>query len=359
MMNIVKEVDEKIAKIKKQYAVSRLIEAVNEKDEREKFFKNGYKKEPVFKYDPPIIPSYKYIDEIEEMINSLPSNFLPLYEDYPQLLRNIFAIIENLGSSEVKKISTKIYGKPSNHTLKEARKIVDAGVVKESEPKIMSAETLLNIFKDTLEVYYKVNDWKIELTDKYATTVYPESKLISINKNRIFGLKEVKRLVNHEIKVHVLRTINGYEQGFQVMGLGLPHYLKTEEGLAIFMEKITGVLDLYALKLRSARVIAVDKMLKNYSFVDVFNEMKEYGFEDEVAWNITYRVFRGGGFTKDYIYLEGFFEIEKFVNKEGLKSLKDLFVGKIGLQHLKYIRDLMNEGMILSPRYLPEELENT
>ncbi len=60
----------------------------------------------------------------------------------------------------------------------------------------------------------------------------------------------------------------------------------------------------------AARVIAVDQMVRGASFANVFQQLvDEFGFEPRTAYTITLRVFRGGGLTKDALYLRGLVEI--------------------------------------------------
>ena len=76
--------------------------------------------------------------------------------------------------------------------------------------------------------------------------------------------------------------------------------------------------------------------------------------EPRTAYTIALRIFRGGGLTKDALYLRGLVEILKYLGKGG--DLEPLLVGKIAMEHLPVVRELLFRGVlrapILRPRYL-------
>jgi hypothetical protein len=66
------------------------------------------------------------------------------------------------------------------------------------------------------------------------------------------------------------------------------------------------------------------------------------------------RVFRGGGLTKDAIYLRGLLQTLQYLGKGG--ELKPLFVGKIAAEHIAIMKELRWRKVlsepILTPRYM-------
>jgi hypothetical protein len=82
--------------------------------------------------------------------------------------------------------------------------------------------------------------------------------------------------------------------------------------------------------------------------------VQRYGFGKKAAFQIAMRVFRGGGLTKDALYLQGLLELLKFIGKGG--EIEDLFVGKIATHHVPLIRELTWRRalvpMPLRPRFL-------
>ena len=57
---------------------------------------------------------------------------------------------------------------------------------------------------------------------------------------------------------------------------------------------------------------------------------------------IVLRVYRGGGLTKDFQYLEGLRDVLEYLKNGGDPA--PLFVGKIGLSHLDIVAELMMRG---------------
>ena len=109
------------------------------------------------------------------------------------------------------------------------------------------------------------------------------------------------------------------------------------------------------LRILAGRVIAVRNMLMGHSFMDTFALlMEDYQFSDEMSFNITMRVYRGGGLTKDALYLQGLIELISYI-KNG-QDLKLLTVGKIREDYIPIIQDLIQRGYmnmpVITPRYL-------
>lgn len=80
---------------------------------------------------------------------------------------------------------------------------------------------------------------------------------------------------------------------------------------------------------------------------------KEYDFTGAAAFSLTTRVFRGGGFTKDAVYLKGLVELLKYL--AGNKPLEPLLIGKIRQDYLPFMDELINRKILrpapLRPRY--------
>jgi hypothetical protein len=67
-------------------------------------------------------------------------------------------------------------------------------------------------------------------------------------------------------------------------------------------------------------------------------------------------VFRGGGFTKDYVYLKGFTEMLQYWRK-GMK-LDNLLTGKTSVAYLGTINEMVERGFLIKPRQITRTLEN-
>ena len=83
---------------------------------------------------------------------------------------------------------------------------------------------------------------------------------------------------------------------------------------------------------------------------------RDYGFVDRTAYNIAMRVYRGGGLTKDAVYLRGLVAILNYMKKNG--DLRPLLVGKMAVEHIPIIKELQYRKVLqaapITPRYLQE-----
>ena len=74
------------------------------------------------------------------------------------------------------------------------------------------------------------------------------------------------------------------------------------------------------------------------------------------AYTIVTRVFRGGGFTKDYLYLSGFVDILRMWEND--RDLTPLLVGKTSLNFYQTISEMIQREMIQKPVYITKSFKN-
>jgi hypothetical protein len=96
-------------------------------------------------------------------------------------------------------------------------------------------------------------------------------------------------------------------------------------------------------------------MLEGAPFQAVFNAMTcEHGFPEHTAFTLTLRIYRGGGFAKDAVYLRGLLEI--LAHLEGGGSLDPFWMGKVAASHFPVIEELGSRGLLKPPRIVPRFL---
>jgi len=162
-------------------------------------------------------------------------------------------------------------------------------------------------------------------------------------------------LIQHEIGTHVVTFYNGRAQPLQLLRVGLPGYDELQEGLAVLGEYLVGGLNGERIRVLAARVVAVASMIDGADFVETFRVLIDHGLSRRAAFTVTTRVYRGGGFTKDAMYLRGLAATLDYV-AEGC-DFERLFLGKFGLRHVAVIDELLVRNTLLQPQVLPRYLE--
>ena len=74
--------------------------------------------------------------------------------------------------------------------------------------------------------------------------------------------------------------------------------------------------------------------------------------EREEAYYLTVRVHRGGGFTKDYLYMTGLKKVYDYYSKG--KDLSLLLTGKVSLEQLDNIEYLLKNGFAVAPKHFTD-----
>jgi uncharacterized protein (TIGR02421 family) len=196
--------------------------------------------------------------------------------------------------------------------------------------------------------YLEVRDDISELMVSFGRLLIPEAAS--------FRADRVEPLLHHEVGTHVVTYQNGARQPLTLLTIGLPGYDETQEGLAVLAEYLTGGLDPRRLRVLAARVVAVAEMLDGAGFLEIFESLRtDHGMATRTAWSIAIRAVVGGGSVKDAIYLRGIARILEAL-AEGI-SLDVLFVGKLALDHVPLVQDLLDRDVLHPPWVRPRWLD--
>ncbi|NNC70233.1 MAG: DUF1704 domain-containing protein, partial [Flavobacteriaceae bacterium] len=96
--------------------------------------------------------------------------------------------------------------------------------------------------------------------------------------------------------------------------------------------------------------LAVDSLAKGYSFSKTFRLLHTvYDLNKEKAFYITMRAHRGGGFTKDYLYLSGLKKVYDYYHAGN--DLSILLTGKVALEYVDQIEALIEKGYAVPPKH--------
>lgn len=314
---------------------------LNAISEKKRFLKNpDYT--PIFRYAKPSVAPEKLFRKAEEieMENNVVNNLLL---QKLEKFKKTNAMLQSIGNDEFTFFSKEIFGVPDKELLDNAYKILENKACEED--KNIPSKKICDMVKRVLDVL-GLGNWDVRTKNMTArAAVVASKKKVYIRKNSLFSLNFVKGMIVHEIGTHVFRASNGEKQPYDIFRTGLPNYLMTEEGLAVNAEEMNNCLKINTLRAYAGRVIAVHLSLKA-GFRQVFEELRKY-FDDNLAWRITLRAKRGlvdtskpGAYTKDYLYLKGYYEVKKFLEENRDNGLKTLYYGKIGLEHVPLMKDI-------------------
>lgn len=316
-----------------------------------KVFLNNKSKNPTLKYH---LPTTKLLALRQKLssINIEERDFLDtlIIERQRELIRHV-DLLNSLGCFDFTEKSIKVFGLPSKKLITKSYEILNEKLKLKKAKKIPKREAV-KILNENLKRFDL--DYKIKNKDLVTScSVESDNKLIILKKKERFSKNFINRLIVHEIGTHAFRYENGKKQDLQIFKKGLAKYLTTEEGLAVYNEERFGLLKKVFLQNYAGRVIAVNTAQKN-SFFKTFRELKRF-FDKTKAFQLTLRAKRGladtslpGGFSKDYIYLEGFYQVKNFVARGG--NINDLYFGKISLKDVTFVKNLK----LKKPTLLPE-----
>jgi hypothetical protein len=94
-------------------------------------------------------------------------------------------------------------------------------------------------------------------------------------------------------------------------------------------------------------------MLRGHGFTETFALLhEEHRIPERAAFYTTARIFRGGGFTKDAVYLRGLVELLDYLRQGG--ELEPLFIGKLRLDYVPLLDELRQRGILRPPPLIPK-----
>ncbi|MGB8222271.1 MAG: tyrosine/phenylalanine carboxypeptidase domain-containing protein [Polyangiales bacterium] len=170
--------------------------------------------------------------------------------------------------------------------------------------------------------------------------------------DRRFGAYEARRLATHEVYGHLVSAFNGRTQALGVFAVGTAESYGDQEGVAIYLEELAGLLDSCRQRTLAGRLLATHVMHAGVSFGDAARTMvTEHDFSPACAVTLCERAFRAGGIARDAVYLTGWLRVRRAVSR-GEANLAELQVGRVSLGALPEVRRLAREGLVSQPVYL-------
>jgi uncharacterized protein (TIGR02421 family) len=210
---------------------------------------------------------------------------------------------------------------------------------------------------------------EVEVVDHLSANALAGPRRIRLRRTACFSDRDFEQLLQHEAWVHVITGLNGRAQkDLPILAASHPGTTRTQEGLAVFAEFVSGAMDLDRLRRLADRVVAVQMAIDGADFVEVFRWFTDRDIEAPQAFESTRRVFRGGvltggaPFTKDIVYLDGLLRVHSFlrfaVSHGRADCLRLLFVGKLDLEDVPALAELSAAGLCRPPRHLPPWVED-
>ncbi|MEQ9441595.1 MAG: DUF1704 domain-containing protein [Cyclobacteriaceae bacterium] len=350
------EADRQLYEIERSFEFLMLVSAINVDSAWKKFKEGGYQKMPTFYY--PILPVdpeerkhalYQVrIDDVHDPTLAF------LLRDKRRELDKQLDMLRERGTEDFLYSSLRLYKSIDEKLLSLANLLLKEIPVRKTQKGTFSARQFASRVEEEFAYFQQQNpDFKSKIHLKSSIPglmvsrgeLYVPAKM-HLRENR------VNALIQHEVGTHVLTYYNGSQQPIQLLRLGLADYDELQEGLAVLSEYLTGGMDPLRMRLLAARVVVAYERMNHTPFRDTFALLTEkHKFHPRTAFNTVARIYQSGGFTKDLIYLRGFFKVLQHLRQGG--SLEPLLMGKIAVKHIEVIQALRERGILQPPAIWP------
>jgi uncharacterized protein (TIGR02421 family) len=322
-------------------------------------------------------PTLQQLKEVRKQFQ-----FEPLINDWLEKIADRIAtsacMLSACGTPQFLDYSKQLYGAPEEEltdsentslalaqqfdNLFEEFKDLELGA---GDQDMLSADELAVQMKSASQKMFGDQAPKVQVVDELSANALAGPRRIRIRRGAEFSSKDVQQLIHHESHIHVATSLNGINQpDLKILAAAHPGTTRTQEGLAVFAEFITGSMDLDRFRRLADRVIAIQMAIEGADFLEVFRFFWDRTGEREQAFENTRRVFRGGVvtggtvFTKDIVYLDGLLRVHNFlrtmVNAGRADCLRLLFCGKLDIEDLPVLGYLYEQGLCQAPKYLPD-----
>lgn len=358
-------IDKQLSSINKQFQFLLLVTPVNSSEAWEEFKKSNFKQKPIFHYrlmpvDTDLLKRKLYGISIEK----IPDPTLAyLFNDKRHELDKMLTMLSDRNTPDFMYSSMQLFGSVDEKLFQTAQKLLDAlpePERAENAPLIPVAEFAAMAEQEIafLKKQYAGVKSGVDVRKDVVGLLVSEGRL-NIGEDAKIPRSRAQALIQHEVGTHILTYFNGKAQPLQQLYVGVPGYEELQEGLAVLSEYLVGGLDRDRMRMLAARVVTVYHLTKGANFIDNFHRLKEeYKFDDETAFDITMRVHRGGGLTKDAVYLRGLVRVLDYL-KQG-NELEPLLIGKIRQDYIPIVQELIYRQVLLPaplrPRYLLDPL---
>lgn len=359
------DIDRQLAEIGRSFDLLLQATPINAEGAWAEFRRSKFEKPPTFYYrplavDPVLLKRHLFAIPVERIED--PTLAYLFCQKQDELDRQI-TLLTDVDSPRFLPESLQIYGGVSDWLMEHAQELLDRLPSRRSEgPKQeqVSATQFAMRAQQELGYYQKRRaDFcaKVAVRDDIYTGLMVSGEQLLIGGRTQVPRRRVEALLQHEIGTHLVTRYNGHHQPFRQLEVGLAGYDGFQEGLAVLAEFLVGGLSRFRMRVLAARVVGAHYLLNGASFVDTFRALtQDYEFSQRTAYTIAMRLYRGGGLTKDAVYLRGLLQILRYLRDGG--DLKPLFVGKVASSHLPFISELSMRGIIRPPALRPRYLES-
>ncbi|MDT7827972.1 DUF1704 domain-containing protein [Pricia sp. S334] len=361
------EIDKKINDIQNSYSFLLLVAPINISELRTRYFDNGCRHVGTYHYrllpvDPDILKRKLYNLEIDRIDDPA---LAYIYDEKREEIDHELTMLKERGSRNFFYSSIRMYGTVSQDLLEEAEQILN------EIPEVPDAlrKPVMNV-RDFERLAEREFDYFRKTAPDYSSKVHIRNdvNIMMVAQGELYlpadynlTEMEAQALIQHELGTHALTYYNGSRQPLRQMAGGLAGYDALQEGIAVLAEYLADALGANRLRTLAGRVVAGDALSKDATFDEMFALLHiDHGFSKERSFDITSRMFQGGGFLKDIVYLKGLLALREHLSDGG--ALEPLLAGKFALKHLATIEDLTERGLLyppkLKPRYLLSEACN-
>jgi uncharacterized protein (TIGR02421 family) len=364
---VVWEIDNALAAVDDSFDFLLQVTPVNTNEAWESFKESGYKQMPHFHYRPrPFDPSI-----MKRRLHAIPvekiedPTLLHLFREKRDELDRKLTMLYDRDTHNFLHGSIQTYGGVSPSLLETAQQLLklmpsrdEENIGPDADTGTVTAEEFAHRAEAEIAYYkeiYPSIDAKVELREDIVSGAMVSGENFLISKWAHFPQDRIEALLHHEIGTHVLTYVNGRSQPFQQLHTGLSGYDEMQEGIAVLSEYLCGGLSKARLRILAGRVVAAKCLIDGESFIETYTTLcEECGFMPKTAFTVTTRIFRGGGLTKDAVYLRGLIGVLEYIAKGG--ALEPLFVGKLAASHIPIVEELQWRQILnkppLCPRYM-------
>lgn len=360
---LVWEIDRELVAISTQFPFLLLATATNDAAAYEAFAGSGFREEPTFHYrflpvDPEALKRQLFNLRIDEVLD--PTLAFVLRDKRDETF-HMLDMLAHRGSAQFLYGSLQVFGGVTD----ELRAIANSLLTIVPQPAAAAGERVgAEAFAarcrrelDYLSAQYPAAEPRLRVREDLTGLMVSQGEL-NVGHTLAVPADRVEALVQHEIGTHVLTYWNGRAQPLTLLHTGTPGYEDLQEGLAVLSEWFVGGLTAARFRTLAARVVAIDHMLRGNDFVSTFQLLRDrHGIPPRSAFGTTARAYRGGGFTKDAVYLRGLVELLAYLGDGG--RLEPLFIGKLKLDYVPMIDELTERGILrpapLTPRWYRDD----